>query len=112
MKPYSEWQEWISQKSREYGGKNKFLTSKEYLVNYPTINKAHIEEIKRIASKGKATMRESKAKIGQRVYYDIAGDWGHVEKQEGIITKDKNGVPRVKIGNKLVKWHKGFKPII
>lgn len=34
-------------------------------------------------------MDEVGAKVGQRVYYDVAGLWGEVEQQEGVIKIDK-----------------------
>lgn len=110
MKTYREALEWIENKSKEYGSKNKFFTSQEYRDRYTEINKLYLESLINISNKGKEAMIEVGAKEGQRVYYDVIGSFGHVEQQEGIIKFDKKGIPRVKLTTgKTVKWHKGFK---
>jgi hypothetical protein len=112
MKTYQEALDWIAKKSKEYGGKNEFLSSDEYRKAYPEIEKLRIGVLLDISAKGKIAMDEVGAKVGQRVYYDVVGLWGVVEQQEGVIKIDKQGIPRVKLDSgKIVKWHKGFKQI-
>lgn len=112
MKTYAEALEWIAKKSKEYKSKNEFLSSDEYRKAYPEIEKLRMGVLLDISAKGKTAMDEVGAKVGQRVYYDVAGLWGAVEQQEGVIKMDKEGIPRVKLDSgKTVKWHKGFRPL-
>ena len=112
MKTYQEALEWIENKSKEYGGKNKFFASKEYRDKYNEIQDLYRKSLLDISLKGKFAMEEVGVKEGQRVYYDVVGFWGTIEHQEGIIKIDKNGIPKVKLDfGKTVKWHKGFRPL-
>lgn len=112
MKSYQEALEWIEYKSKEYGSKNKFYSSREYRDKYTEINRFYLESLLKISNKGKKAMSEVGAKEGQRVYYDIVGFWGEVEHQEGVLKIDRNGIPKVKLDfGRTVRWHKGFKPI-
>lgn len=111
MKTYEEALEWIEERSREYGGKNKFFASCEYREKYPEIERLHKEAMGKHSGKAQNAMCSVDARPGDRVYYDVVGSWAHIKKQEGTIFIDKTGVPKVKLDSgKSVKWHKGFKP--
>jgi hypothetical protein len=110
MKTYAEAVEWIENKAKEYGGKNKFFSSEEYRNKYTEINDLYIKSLIDVSKRGKEAMTEVGAKEGQRVYYDKVGFWGEVEHQEGILKFDRNGVPKVKLDfGRTIKWHRGFR---
>jgi len=112
MKTYQEALEWIENKSKEYGGKNRFFSSKEYRDKYTEIQDLYRKSLLDISLKGKSAMEEVGAKEGQRVYYDVVGFWGKIEKQTGTIKIDKKGIPKVKLDfGETVRWHKGFRPL-
>jgi len=112
MKTYEEALEWIEERSREYGGKNKFFTSCEYREKYPEIESLHKEAMGKHSDNAQDAMCSVSARPGDTVFYDAVGSWGHVETQKGTLFIDKKGVPRVKLtSGKFVKWHKGFKPV-
>ncbi len=111
MKTYEEALEWIDERLREYGGKNKFFASCEYREKYPEIERLHKEAMAKHSGKAQNAMCSVSARPGDTVFYNVVGSWGHVETQEGTLFIDKKGVPRVKlIFGKSVRWHKGFKP--
>jgi hypothetical protein len=97
MKSYFEAVEWIENKAKLYGGKNKFFSSKEYRDKYTEINGLYLESLMDISNREKEVTDEVGASEGQRVYYDKVRFLGEVEHQEGILKFDRNGVPKVKL---------------
>lgn len=106
--------QYIEEKSKEYGGKNKFLASDEYREAYPEIQKLHQEAKENFGSKAQEALREAGQKVGDQVEFSQANPFGQVFVFEGKIFL-KDGVPYVKLdkktedGKSAVKWHKGFR---
>lgn len=118
LSSYKEAVDWIEKKSKEYGGKNKFLSSDEYKKMYPIIKNLHDIEKMKTASKAEKAMKEVGAKFGDRVRYDYVSPFMNVAEYTGTII-NKNGIPYVKLdkgqksmkGKSTVPWHKGWKKI-
>ena len=113
FKSYADSELWIEAKSKEYGGKNKFLASQEYRDAYPAIQALHRGRTQEFGQKASEAMREVGALYGDRVHYDAVSPFGQVEAFSGIIVERK-GLPYVKLdeptseGRRSVHWHKGW----
>ncbi len=113
---YQDVTNWIEQKAKEYGGRNKFLASEEYHKIYPTIK--NIAESYRYEKSKEAqkAMREASVKYGDKVDYAVPQPFGGVTIFEGALI-DKGGMPRVQLtesapdGRKSVMWHKGWQKV-
>ncbi len=114
--------DWIDSKSKEYGGKNKFMASDEYKAAYPEIKRLH-DEKKAEHDQGQklksadaiAAMEESGVKVGDVVEYDAAGPGMTVETYRGKIAIGVGKRPIVKLeqptsdGRNTALWHKGWR---
>jgi hypothetical protein len=56
---YEDAVNWIEEKSKEYGGKNKFLSSEEYKNAYPTILELQKNEVSKYATEAQSALTES-----------------------------------------------------
>ncbi len=100
---------WILKKSKEYGNKSKFTSSDEYREAYPTLMKVYNDELKNHGNQGQIAMKDVGHNFGDRLHYSQASPFGDIKKYNGVLIKDKNGVPFVRLDNgKKTKWHKGF----
>lgn len=110
----TEVEEYINERSKEYGGRNKFLASDEYREVYPQIKELHGKEKKSYADKALQALKVAGQKEGDRVEYSAGDPFGSVFVYEGNVTV-KDGIPYVKLDKKTddgktqVKWHKGFR---
>ena len=110
---YKEGLKWIELKSKKYGGRDIFLASEEYRLNYPAIKKLHDKETKSHDDLASKALKSVNQNYGDKVFYDVVTPFCGVERYEGIIVKRKN-LPYVKLnekttdGKKFLKWHKGW----
>jgi len=116
---YEEAMAWVKKKSREYGGKNKFLSSDEYREAYPVIkrlsDKAKSEARKSLRGDAERAMKEVGVRFGDRVEWHQVGPFMTVDVFTGTVV-DKKGIPYVKLdrpvqGKRTVRWHKGFRRV-
>ena len=108
----------IFEKSKEYGGRNKFFSSNEYKTLYPKIEKIYLKEKDDYILKGEQALKESDIKIGDRVE-NLSSGFGEYNTITGTVIL-KSGIPYVKLDEaqmspkgyrKQVKWNKGWKKI-
>ena len=112
---YEEAEKWVAAKIREYGGKNKFLSSDEYRRAYPEIVKLQRGAHSRYVTEGELLLAAAGLREGDRVEYHFVSPFGFAEVFKGTITK-KKGVPHVKLdvpheGKRTVRWHKGWRKL-
>jgi len=116
---WDEVDDWIKRKATEYGGRNRFLSSDEYRQTFPHIEKLRQEEIGDIRSRYEKSMEEVGAKYGDKVEYSVGTPFGQIYYWKGIIIRDKNDLPKVKVietnepgAKRLRNWHKGYTRIL
>lgn len=100
---------WIDTKSKEYGSKNEFLTSKEYAEAYPKIK---IIQAKEIESYNIKATESTGLNVGDRVHYAAVSPYGIAEELEGVVVKYRGAI-RIKLdqkrnGKRYVTPHKGW----
>jgi hypothetical protein len=118
-----EYNQFMQEKAKEYGSKDKFLASQEYSLINIKVNHAlrrFAEEAKQEQDKRDDELRkvfaESGLKVGDRVQYAVGPGPGMGLLIQGTIAMRDN-VPIVKTdvpingGAKSMRWHKGWMPI-
>src|SRR3990167_7832796 len=96
---YEDWQDWVAQKSREYGSRNKFTSSEEYRLAYPEIMESYKNKQDEMVELGKTALESVGQDFGDHVYFDVVSPFGDIEKREGVIIEDKYGKPVVRLDN-------------
>ena len=110
LKTQTDVDSWFASKINEYGSKGKFTSSNEYRIAYPELVKIHKKEMTKLSDNALIAMKEHGHKFGDRVEYSQASPFGLIQNYNGLLYKDKYGLPKVKLDDsrKSIKWHKGF----
>lgn len=105
--------EWVAEKTKEYGGKNKFMSSPEYKEAYQEIDELYREVKKETSAKRVKQMEDHGLKYGDQVRYSqLALMFGGVVVLNGQLV-ERRGIPYVRLdqqtmGRREVRWHPGF----
>lgn len=116
FRTYEEATAWLEKKYREYGGKNKFLSSDEYREVYPEIKRLSDKARSGLRGDAERAMKEAGVRFGDRVeWHQVQPFMMGVDVFTGTIV-DKKGIPYVKLdraiqGKRTVRWHKGFQRV-
>lgn len=116
FRTYEEATAWLEKKYREYGGKNKFLSSDEYREVYPLLKKLSDKARSGLRGDAERAMREAGVGFGDRVeWHQVQPFMMGVDVFTGTLV-DKKGIPYVKLdraiqGKRTMRWHKGFQRV-
>lgn len=113
LKDPTEIPDWLDSKYKEYGSKNKFLSSDEYKSAYPELMKLYKKQTKNPDTVKLNNMTRLGLNVGDKVVYDYITPYMQVIPIYGEIIL-KNNEPFVKLkpndytSKKYVPLHSGF----